>query len=523
MTCKLFQGDVTDQYADYLRDESRKTGDADSISFPESESDVIEIMKKTQGAVTVQGARTGITGGAVPESGHILNTSRMTKILGMRMTGDADARFFLRVQPGIALADLKQALIKKDFDTEGWDDESLASLSAFKAATDYFFPPDPTEDTAALGGMIACNASGARSYKYGPTRDYVEHIRVVTATGETIALQRGQKAKGRSFVIHASDQAYEGTLPSYSMPNVKNASGYYAADNMDLIDLFIGSEGTLGVISEVEIILLPSPSHNWAITAFFPATEAAIDYVTSVRSLASQTVAALEFFDENAISLLRQQKQENPAFGFLPEINATWNTAIYAELDAAGEDELEAVAMEIAELIESSGGSESATWMATEPAEMERMKKFRHALPEAVNLTIDKYRKVEPGLTKLGTDFAVPDDCLKEIASIYVSDLSAASLEYVIFGHIGDNHVHVNILPRNLSEYDTGKSLYLKWAKQVVDMGGTVSAEHGIGKIKTAFLIAMFGDVGVAEMKGVKRVLDPCSRLNPGNLFEVIQ
>lgn len=102
---------------------------------------------------------------------------------------------------------------------------------------------------------------------------------------------------------------------------------------------------------------------------------------------------------------------------------------------------------------------------------------------------------------------------------MYREGLAQAGLEYVIFGHIGNNHVHVNILPRNMDEYEQGKALYLAWAKQVVAMGGSVSAEHGIGKIKTGFLNVMYGSDGIMKMKRLKELFDSDNLLNPGNLF----
>jgi D-lactate dehydrogenase (cytochrome) len=253
--------------------------------------------------------------------------------------------------------------------------------------------------------------------------------------------------------------------------------------------------------------------------AFLQDTDSAITYVEACRKMPTPAVAALEFFDGKAIDLLRQQKASNPAFSFLPELNDHWNACVYVELDGHDESEIEQTAMELAELIEAAGVPEDATWMATASAEMARMKKFRHALPEAVNLTIDKYRSAEPGITKLGTDFAVPDEQLRRIMAVYRKDLEDAGLEYVIFGHIGDSHVHVNILSSSVEQYDTGKALYLKWAKTVVAMGGTVSAEHGIGKMKTALLVEMFGEDGIEQMRSVKRAFDPGNRINPGNLF----
>ena len=140
-------------------------------------------------------------------------------------------------------------------------------------------------------------------------------------------------------------------------------------------------------------------------------------------------------------------------------------------------------------------------------------------MPEAVNLLIDERRKQEPHLTKLGTDMAVPDAALDHILPLYRRTLLAAGLEHVIFGHIGNNHVHVNILSRTMRDYETGKQLYLDWAREVLRLGGTVSAEHGIGKLKTALLREMYGAEGIAQMQAVKRLFDPAGCLNRGNLF----
>ena len=140
-------------------------------------------------------------------------------------------------------------------------------------------------------------------------------------------------------------------------------------------------------------------------------------------------------------------------------------------------------------------------------------------MPEAVNLLIDERKRSNAELTKLGTDMSVPDEHLEAVIAMYNAGLRENGLESVIFGHIGNNHVHVNILPNSIEEYDRGKSLYLTWARQIVELGGSVSAEHGIGKIKVAFLKLMYGEEGIAQMRALKRLFDPEMALNVGNLF----
>ncbi|MCR4435933.1 MAG: FAD-binding oxidoreductase [Clostridiales bacterium] len=518
-------------YEEFLKDESRSAGCAQSISFPQSEEDIKRILtqlKENGEQVTVQGARTGITAGAVPRGGHILNLSRMNKITGLRCHRDGKS-FLLTVQPGVLLKDIRQAVAQKTFNVEGWSGESMEALELLKNSKAYFFPPDPTETSASIGGMAACNASGARSFKYGSTREYIESLRILLVDGSALYLRRGvEKARGRLFnLLLDTGTLLEGTLPDYGMPDVKNASGYYVKEGMDLIHLFIGSEGTLGILTEIEIRLIPAPPYAWGITAFFPSEEGAVDFVRALRGesvdfLTSPLVdkpAAIEFFDCNALNLLRGQKESNPAFSEIPALPPEYHTAVYFEYDGEDENRLEDMAARAVEALTECGGSEDATWLATGPREMEKMHFFRHAVPEAVNLLIGQRNRVNRSITKLGTDMAVPDHKLGEVMALYNQSLAASGLKYVKFGHIGNNHIHVNILSDSAEEYDRGRELYLDWGDRVARMGGTVSAEHGIGKLKVEMLRKMYGHEAVRQMLRLKRLFDPDGRLNRGNLF----
>lgn len=519
--------------AEFLRDESRRTGTGQSISFPRTEEDVCAVlcqMHESDTPVTVQGARTGIAGGATPDGGHVMNLSRMEGVLGLRKQAQSD-RFLLRVQPGVLLQTVKECLAKKDFDTEGWDDDSKDALRDLKSRGLYFFAPDLTEITASIGGLVACNGSGARSFHYGPTRRSIQSLRIALADGRMAALRRGEhRAQGRHFRIEpeGGGEAIEADLPSYAMPEVKSAAGYYARDDMDLVDLFCGSEGTLGVVTEAELILQPEPETVWAMAAFFPDEAGALRYVRGVRGELIEgydeplgmTPVAIEFFNHDALDLLRAQKLTNPAFADLPELEDDWHTAVFVEYHGPDEDSVGEAVMQASEIMVVCGGNDEATWLAEDLRDRERLRLFRHATPEAVNLLIDQRRQSEPRLTKLGTDMSVPDSRLEEVMAMYNSTLADSGLESVIFGHIGDNHVHVNILPCTLEDYDRGKALYLEWAGRVVAMGGSVSAEHGIGKLKTGFLERMYGEDGIAAMRRVKAALDPKNLLGRGNLFE---
>lgn len=179
----------TDEFEEYGRDESRASGEASSISFPTTEDEVRAILEKLHAervSVTVQGARTGLAAGAVPHGGHILNTSRMNRYLGLRR--DDEGHFLLRVEPGVVLSELRKQLGKKMLPTAGWDQASLKAYEEFQEALEQFFPTDPTEASACLGGMAACNASGARSYAYGPMRPHITGLHVALTDGDLVEL-----------------------------------------------------------------------------------------------------------------------------------------------------------------------------------------------------------------------------------------------------------------------------------------------------------------------------------------------
>jgi D-lactate dehydrogenase (cytochrome) len=511
--------DVVEAYPDYLRDESRRMGCADGIAFPETEEDVRDLLRGAARAgepVTTQGARTGITGGAVPDGGLVLNLSRMNRMLGLRSHPRGGA--VLTVQPGVTLADINRAAARREFDASGWCAEALAALREARSGGPLFFAPDLTEITASAGGLVACNGSGARSFSQGPARAHVEGLRAVFAGGGAAELRRGrERARGRAFRIATDAGGLDGTLPSYSIPAVKNAAGYYAADDMDLVDLLAGSEGTLAVLTAVELRLLPAPRYMWGVTAFLPGEEAAVGFAADAR--AAGGAGAIEFVDVGSLDLLREDHARGESPSGLPPLGAEWNCAVYVEY--AGDDEkvVEARVTRLGELLAARGGNPDETWLATSPAEIASFKAFRHAVPESVNRRIDILRRTEPRLTKLGTDLSVPDERLADMMRLYREGLAREGLVSAIFGHIGNNHVHVNILPRDYGEYERGRALCAGWARAAVAMSGSVSAEHGIGKLKTGLLREMYGAAGIAEMRAVKRALDPAGLLNPGNLF----
>ena len=512
-----------DLYAACLRDESRTVGHADSVSFPRSEDEVRQILHALHEAgtpVTVQGARTGLAAAAVPRGGHVMTTGGMDRVTGLRQE---NGRFYLTVQPGVVLLNLRKMIAKREFDTAGWSEASLAALEAFRTAPAHFFPTDPTETTAAIGGMTACNASGARSFRYGPVRPHITALRCVLADGQTVALRRGQHfAQGLHFSLPTAEGGtVEGDLPSYTMPRTKNASGYYAAPDMDLIDLFIGSDGTLGVLTELELALSPLPRISWGATVFLPDEEAACRYAEAVRSQV-KCAAAIEYFDPGALDILRQRKAQGDVFATLPDLTVAGDgAAVFTELHCDHRKEAMAALATLGTLAEQCGGCADRSWVARTETENETLRHFRHAVPESVNSLIDQRKQAYPTITKMGSDMSVPDGRLLEVTDMYRRTLAEEGFQYASWGHIGNNHIHVNILPRDMDEHARAKELFRRWAAVVTQMGGAVSAEHGVGKLKAPFLTIMYGEAHIRQMRQLKRLFDPKMQLGRGNLFAV--
>ncbi len=512
---------MNEDFEMYLRDESRTVGHAERIAFPSSDEDIKAVMKEcfTAGEkVTVQGGRTGIAAAAVPYGGCIVNLSKMNRVLGMRKDEDG---YYLRVQPGVVLSELRKMIASKNFSMKDWSEESKAVWTEFKKDGSYFFSPDPTETSATIGGMVNCNASGARSFLYGATRNHVTSVTMVLTDGRTITARRGcdQRATGYEAVFTCDDGSMlKAPVPTYVMPPTKNASGYYAAKDMELIDLLIGSDGTLGVISEVEVHLLPLPRVIWGVSLLFEDEPGSLRFVDRARREVAG-IASMEFFDSGALNVLRDQKAKSKAFSALPEIKDFVDTVVYVELHCDDKEQAMERLRGVADAFEAVGGKLEHSWVAMNSKDIERLMFFRHAVPESVNMLIDERKKMDKRIGKVGSDMSVPDEHLFDVVELYRSSLSEQKLQTATWGHVGNNHLHVNVLPNNMEEHARAKDMFKDWAKVICPWGGAVSAEHGVGKLKAPFLTIMYGEKHIEEMRELKRAFDPKWMLGVGNLF----
>jgi D-lactate dehydrogenase (cytochrome) len=481
-----------DEIQNYLIDASNTKGFCEAVYIPQNVSEMSEIIKeanKKKHSVTISGNGTGLTGARVPKGGIVISTEKLNKIIEINLEDN-----FALVEPAVMLSDLQDAVKSKGL----------------------LYPPDPTERNCFIGGTVATNASGARTFKYGSTRNYVEELEIILPDGDFLFLRRREDfAANLSLSLKTSSgRNIKLVLPDYEMPKTKNASGYFCKRNMEAIDLFIGSEGTLGVITQIKLKLLPLPLSELSCILFFEAEDNAFNFLTRARDesyknrelkiINSIDATALEYLDENSLNFLIKD---------YPNIPVNAKAAVWFEQQSYNnEDEL--LELWINLFLDNNGNEEDA-WFAMTEKDKENIIGFRHTISTSVNeyITRNNFRK-------LGTDVAVPDDKFIDFYYSIKKEVETENLNYVIYGHFGNSHVHLNMLPKNEEEFVIGKELYKRICSHAISLGGTFSAEHGVGKNKTEYLVEMYGQENVNKMRGLKKTLDPNYILGVDNIFE---
>jgi len=516
------------EYSAYLSDESKLSAKPfDYLFFPKTEAElaaVVKFLNQQKVPFTVAGARTGLVGGCVPQQGALISLEYLDKVMEV-YRDEPSGEWRVKAQTSVSLKNLDSMLRVKQIPLleQSLDETIRMHYAEFREDPDeYFYPPDPTEMSASLGGSVVTNASGARTYRYGPTRAWVRGMRVFLSNGEYLDVPRGKyfsSPEGQFVVYDSKGDAAMIDIPNYPQPRTKSTAGFYAAPRMDLIDLFIGSEGVLGIVTSVDVALLRRED-KVSIIQFMDSDEQAVTLADALRSEGRIQLDFLEFYSGNALDLLRRLQREEPSTVGMPPIPENAKAALFIEMSFdPHQEDLDFSILEA--VISSCGGSLERSWAGYESRELDRFKVFRHMVPETINGIIAERKKQYPGIHKLGTDMAVPDGHMREMWDLYRSRCEELQLEWCAFGHIGNNHVHVNILPRNLEELEKGMQLYEIFAERAVALGGSVSAEHGIGKIKAKFLKVMFTHEQIDQMRSVKKALDPLGLLNPNDIFPV--
>lgn len=447
------------------------------IETPSSINDLEKIVaqaSRNKTPVTVAGAKTGLTGACSAESGIILSTEQLNQI-GPVLWNDARESGTVTVQPGV----------------------TLKALEAVLHPLGFFYPPDPGEKAASIGGTAATNASGPRSLAYGPTRAWIRRVKLLLADATPLEIRRGKQfARNGILPLNtALGKTIPLPLPTYRQPKTKNAAGYFWAPQMDLIDLFIGAEGTLGVFTELELEIRRQPESVVSGMLSFKSETDCFDFALAAKK--TLRPRALEFFDGNSVKMMGGKS--GAALLFEQETKKTEETALSGQWTR---------------LAQAHGGAVSDELISARPQDHQTFRQYRYQLPVRVN-----EQAARNGFRKLGTDFAVPDESAREMFNLYRTELTASGIEYAVWGHIGENHLHANLLPKNKDQFEQSTKLYGALARKAVELGGTVSAEHGIGKLRIPYLEMMVGAEGLKQMARLKKMVDPNGILNRGNIF----
>ena len=433
-----------DKRADYGRDESDMgVHPPEAIVFAsaaEQVSKLLVLCQRERVPVVPVGARSGKSGGSLAVRGGIaLSLERMNRILEVNA-----ADLTATVQPGVILGDLMRAV----------------------EAQNLFYPPDPNSlELCTLGGNIAENAGGPRALKYGVTRDYVLGMEWVTPTGDVLRV--GKKT-------------------------IKGVAGY------DLVGLFVGSEGTLGVATEITLQLIPLPRAVQTALLLFTSLDDAARAITAVLQ-GGFLPRTLELLDPNAVRAVNGRGFDFP--------NGT-AAAIIAEVDGSDADACLAELAKLCELAQAQGARDAL--VAQNAAQREQLWAAR--------------RKVSPALRqlakhKLSEDIVVPRSQIPAMISATHEMGKRLGLEVATYGHAGDGNLHANVLyggPEDMPRVDEAMATIMRDA---VRLGGTITGEHGVGVAKRKYLALEQSSALIALQRSLQRFFDPAGIMNPGKIF----
>jgi D-lactate dehydrogenase (cytochrome) len=513
----------------YLEDASgAPPGRAAGLLRPTREAEIGSFLRKTLGqGITIlpQAARSSLTAGAIPSNEVVVSVERMSEIGPVdRFPGGAR----VAVGPGVRLRELREAL----------------------SPDGYYYPPVPTYHDAMIAGTISTNAGGAASFKYGVTRQWIRGLRVLLFNGDLLEIERGQctARPGEAFRVELSDGAtLVVPVPTYTLPDLKKISaGYHASDPLDLVDLFIGSEGTLGLITGATLDLVPLPAAEVTGLSFLPGDDAALALAAALREAALRSragspghpdVRAIEFMDGGSLDLLREHGDSRRLRVGLPD---GAGAALLFELelpettsnDAAQELLLEFLdgravpdgrpLLRLFELLRDHDGIDDLELAFPEDhARADALREFREAVPKRVNEILGERRRTQTAVKKIGGDLIVPFDRLAHMLDFYREGFARRGLECAIWGHLSDGNLHPNALPRDAEQTRRGLEAMLEFADEAARVGGCPLSEHGVGRnpVKQEMLRRFLGDAAIESMRAVKLGLDPEGRFAPGVLF----
>jgi D-lactate dehydrogenase (cytochrome) len=494
-------------------------GHASGLVSPSSEAGVAAVLRDASAVLPI-GAQSSLTGGATPMGEIVLSTARLNRVLDVGV-GRA------RVQAGV----------------------SLVELDAILEHSGRYYPPAPTFTGATIGGVIATNAAGAATFKYGTTRNWIESLTVVLPTGDVLDIDRGavRAHPDGYFDFVLAGGSIRVPIPRYQMPRLpKLSAGYFAAPSMDLIDLFIGAEGTLGIVTEATLRVLTARPAQCLAFVPFASRSAALELVRRLRDEARRTwrdgdpagidASAIEHMDARCLALLREDGADR-ANGVIPPDGTA--IALLVTLELPSETTIETAFDQIGRARDASAAAtplvrfcrlldafdvldDVEIALPGDRARAAQLLALREAVPAAVNQRVGRAKlAVDHRIEKTAADMIVPFGRFEELLTFYDAELARRGLDAAVWGHISDGNVHPNVIPRSMADVASGKEAIALFGREAIRLGGSPLAEHGVGRsrVKQQLLEALYGAEGTGQMRRVKRAIDPQWKLAPGVLF----
>lgn len=509
--------DESDQVSRFLEDAAHYPGgSATSVLRPRNIDEVSACLRDPRRLLVV-GAQSSLTGGATPFGDTVLSTARLSSI---SVAGDR-----VRVGAGVPLQVVQDEL----------------------ALIGRWFPPVPTYLGAFAGGAVATCAAGAATFKYGTVREWVDGLTIVLAGGDVLELSRDEcRATDGGFTIATASGERSVQLPALRMPDVpKRSAGYHIAPDMDLIDLFIGSEGTLGVIAEVLFRTAPVPAGLCRAFVPVPSEELAIALVGELRAAAIETwrgrdplgidISAIEHIDARSIEVIREDGIDRKLRIALPsgssvallidlELSPTAAAMdLWAELESMRDSNIaDSPLARIGRVLDRHGVlDDSEIALPNDRSRAAAFAELREAVPAGVNRRVAQARQRDRAISKTAADMIVPFGRFGELMRECRRLFAEQNLDLAVWGHISDGNVHPNVIPQNADDVKKGREAILALGASVIAMGGCPLAEHGVGRnpIKQELLRQLYGSAGIDAMRAIKLSLDSNDLLASGVIF----
>ena len=454
-------------------------GHSPEIYFPHSEAEVADLVRGASTLLCI-GAQSSLTGGATPRGEVLISTRNLSSL-------EFVSSEQVTVGAGVILSELAVQIGERGA----------------------YYPPVPTFDGATVGGTVATNAAGAATFKYGTTRDWIDGLTVVLASGEVLDIERGAvTTENGHFVIEAVDGRERIVpVPTYTMPNVaKCSAGYYTRPTMDLIDLFIGAEGTLGVVVEARLRVLPARPEWFCLLVPARDDAEALALTTTLRERSLQTweagrsddvdIAAIEYVDRHGLGILREDRSDHTN---ALSIGAGAGAALFIQAEVDAGIDREAAFAEISEVgnasTKTSIGKICETLLSFDlfdrafpvlPGDDGRRRdlfSLREAVPDGVNRRVrEAQRTVDRSISKSSGDVIVPFNRFAEALVSYRRTFERFRLEHAIWGHFSDGNVHPNALARTREQMQLAKKAQLEIGRTAIHLGGAPMSEHGVGR-----------------------------------------